>query len=117
MKHQFLSELRSDTCYPSFRAFVGVFKAIGYLAGGAVIVACLVSGNLTAIALGIVAAALIVLLVMAIAECSSMLADIADATIDSASEQRGGVVRSAVAGEVDVSAFAARARSGDYTHG
>lgn len=87
MKHQYLSQLRNDTCYPSFRGFVGVFKGVGYVAAIAVVVMGFVSGNGMAMVIGVAAAVVVVLLVTAIAEGSSMLADIADATLDQASQQ------------------------------
>lgn len=84
MKRQFVSQLRGDTCYPTFRTFVGVATAFGWLAACAAPVIGIMSGNENALYLGIGIGIAIFLVVAIAREATLMLADIADAALDSA---------------------------------
>lgn len=91
MNNGFVSELRSQSCYPSFRAVVGFATAIGYLVAVGVAIFGLFAGFHSANVLVVVVAcvvAVVVGIVVAVArELSLMLADIADAAISMAAGQ------------------------------
>ena len=99
VNRQHLELLRSKTCYPIFRAVVAFSTAIMYLIAGIVPI-CVLGwvvnefSNFTIVVgllLGILLPVLIILLAKVAQEISSMVADIADATIDTAAN---GVVKS-----------------------
>lgn len=85
--HQFIDTLRSNTNYPTYRALISVFAAIGYLAaaGIAVVGIIAIDRSPAATILGIALGALIVILTRMLREVWLMAADIADAVVDSAS--------------------------------
>jgi hypothetical protein len=72
----YLEKLRAASCYPAFRGFIGFCTVVGYLLAGLVLLIGIFSGSFTGILGGFIGA-----------EASLMLADIADATIDSSSQQ------------------------------
>lgn len=85
--HKFIDTLRSNTNYPTYRALISVFAAIGYLAaaGIAVVGIIAIDRSPAATILGIALGALIVILTRMLREVWIMAADIADAVVDSAS--------------------------------
>ena len=84
MNKAYLNSIRADSCYPTFRAFVTVATVLAYIVAALVVVAGFVSGQGGGILAGIVVAVVIVLIAKVGQEVSLMIADIADATIDSA---------------------------------
>jgi Na+/proline symporter len=91
MDRTFLLEMRSNSAYPTFRGFVGLATAIGYLAAlGVAVFAALGgfrSGNVTTVVWGCCIAILVGVVVAIARELSLMVADIADAIISMASKQ------------------------------
>ena len=84
MNKAYLNTIRADSCYPTFRAFVTIATVLGYIVAALVVVAGFVSGQGSGILIGIVSAVVIALIAKVGQEVSLMIADIADATIDSA---------------------------------
>lgn len=89
-----VSEIRSESAYPTFRAFIVVATGVGYLIAvlaaltGAV--AGFGQGHLLALVVGCIAAVVIGLAVAIVRELSLMLADIADATLHMAAGSKEG---------------------------
>ena len=88
MNKAYLKSIRTDTCYPTFRAFVTVATLLTYLIAALAVVVGFVSGHAGGVMISIVIAALLALLAKVGQEVSLMIADIADATIDSAGISR-----------------------------
>lgn len=84
MNKAYLNTIRAGSCYPTFRAFVTVATVLAYIVAALVVVAGFVSGQGGGVLVGIVVAVVIVLIAKVGQEVSLMIADIADATIDSA---------------------------------
>ena len=84
MNKAYLNSIREESCYPTFRAFVTVATVLTYIVAVLVIIAGFISGQGGGILIGIVVAVVIVLIAKVGQEVSLMIADIADATIDSA---------------------------------
>ena len=84
MNKAYLNSIRADSCYPSFRAFVTVATILGYIVAAFVALAGFASGEVVPVLGCIVVAVVIVLIAWVGQEVSLMIADIADATIDSA---------------------------------
>lgn len=82
--HHFVSQLRARTHYPTYRAFVNVGLAIGYLLAVAVIFAALLAMNegFGALLLGFAIAAVVVVLAHLGREVALMAADAADALLN-----------------------------------
>lgn len=85
-----LQVLRANTCYPSFRAFIGFFIVLGYLialiealAG----IAGIFRENVFLIGGGFVGCALTIFMTKVGSEMLFMVSDIADSNIYSASEK------------------------------
>jgi len=93
MGQTFLSQMRGNSAYPTFRGFVGLATAIGYLAAlGVAVFAALGgfrSGNVSTVAWGCCIAILVGVVVAIARELSLMVADIADAAVSLASRQPG----------------------------
>lgn len=83
MNKAYLNSIRRDTCYPTFRAFVTVATVLAYIVAALLVVAGFISGQDGGILVGIVIAIVIALIAKVGQEVSLMIADIADATIDS----------------------------------
>ena len=86
MNRQYLEAIRANSCYPTFRGFVQIFTLLGYLVAAVVAIAGFVTGQIGAMLLAIAGAIIVALLIRVGKEMSLMLADIADATIDSSSK-------------------------------
>lgn len=85
MNKQYLDGLRSRSCYPTFRGFVAVITVLTYVLAALVILVGFLTGQMPAILGCIVAGVLLIVLAKAAQEVSLMIADMADATIDTAS--------------------------------
>lgn len=86
MNRQYLEAIRSNSCYPAFRGFVKIFTFLGYLLAIGIVVAGMVTGQIGYTILAFVGAIIYAILIRVAKEVSLMLADIADATIDSSSK-------------------------------
>jgi hypothetical protein len=84
MNTAYLSQIRSQSCYPAFRKFVDIATALMFLLSAILVFAGFMQGEQYAVVGGIVGAVFIVLVAIVAKEVSLMLVDIADATIDSA---------------------------------
>ena len=88
---QKLEAIREQSCYPAFRGFVSFFTIVGYMAvllGMLIGLIAMMKGGASGVMAGILVIAGSVvfgLVVKAAAECSLMLADIADCTVQDAS--------------------------------
>ena len=82
MNQKYLEAIRNNSCYPTFRGFVGFFTLIGYLIAAVIAIGSIFSGQIGAILIGCAVATITALLFRVAKEMSLMLADIADATID-----------------------------------
>ncbi|MGH8040379.1 MAG: hypothetical protein ACREPD_21905 [Stenotrophomonas sp.] len=87
-----LTIIRTQSCYPVFRGFIGFAAFVGYIAAALILLAALLAGNsvdrgsgIGALAVGVIASFVMVLLTIALKEASLMLADIADCAIWEAS--------------------------------
>lgn len=85
MNSRYLSKLRSASCYPTFRAFVGFALVVGYILAASTVLVGLASGKAEGILIGLVAGVVVALLAKVGQEMALMIADIADACIESAS--------------------------------
>lgn len=85
---QYLNSIRAASCYPAFRSFIAFFEGAGYLAAAIIGIFGLFVGDGPVLLVGVVVAVIVALLVKVSAEACLMLADIADATIDSFSRDR-----------------------------
>ena len=83
-----MTTIRQDSRYPTFRGFVTVATIIGYLVAALAIGAGLLSGQISSAVGGVVAGIIIAVMSKIAQEVSLMIADIADATIDSAANLR-----------------------------
>ncbi|MCW4455944.1 hypothetical protein OK348_14225 [Flavobacterium sp. MXW15] len=83
--HTHLGNLRASSCYPAFRAFIAVFTIAGYIVSAIFALVGFFSGSTFGVLASLIGAVIIALLVKVSAEASLMIADIADATIDSTS--------------------------------
>ena len=88
MNRTYLNQLRSSSCYPTFRGFVTIATVIGYLVAAGLAVAGVLSGQPGGIVLGFVLGVIVALVAKVAQEISLMVADIADATIDVASRAK-----------------------------
>lgn len=87
MNKEYLQAIRNNSCYPSFRRFVGIVVGLTYAFAallGIVAIAALSRGGIVTAGPGLAAAAAMVIIAMVSKEALLMLADIADATIDGA---------------------------------
>ena len=87
MNRQYLDAVRDRTCYPTFRAFVAIATVLAYLIAVVSAIAGFLSGGLPGGIIGVVVALVVVLLAKVGQEVSLMIADIADATIDTAAKR------------------------------
>ena len=93
MNSTYLAKLRSDSAYPVFRKVVGIATGIGYfIAGsmvfGAIMPALTSHGEPSPFVIGMfLVAAFVAIMARVGKEVSLMIADIADATLDSASRR------------------------------
>jgi len=83
MKKNYLDEIRANSCYPTFRAVVLVATIATYLAAGLIIIAGIIAKEFI---IGAAVAIIVAIVAKVAQEVSLMIADIADATIDSASK-------------------------------
>jgi len=92
MNREFVGELRRSSVYPTFRAILGVFVAIGYLAAVAIAAYGATSGvqagNYAVLFVGVLVAVFVAIVVALVKELASMVADIADAVLHMASAPR-----------------------------
>ena len=85
MTHQYLKKLRSDSCYPTFRTVVALFTFAGFLFAAFVAYNSMGMFGRDRI-FGLAGAVAVVILVQLGKETSFMLADIADAIIESSAK-------------------------------
>ena len=86
MNRQYLEAIRANSCYPTFRGFVQIFTLLGYLVAAVVAIAGFFTGQIGTMILAFAGAIIAALLIRVGKEMSLMLADIADAAIDSSSK-------------------------------
>ena len=94
MNQKYLDKLRINSSYPTFRGFVNSLATAGYVLAGLIVLvavfAGLAGGSVTSFGIGAVMTVLGVIIGLffrAAKEASLMLADIADATLDSAGKK------------------------------
>lgn len=87
MNHKYLDRIRGNSCYPTFRIVVQIVTYLAYFAAICLVIMGFITGKLSSILLMIVAAAALALLARVAQEVTLMVADIADAAIDSAAAQ------------------------------
>lgn len=87
MNHRYLERIRGNSCYPTFRIVVQIATYLAYLAAGCLVIVGLITGKVSTILLMIVAAAVVAIVARVAQEVTLMVADIADAAIDSAAAQ------------------------------
>jgi hypothetical protein len=92
MNTAYLSQIRSQSCYPAFRTFVDVATVLALILSAILGAAGIVSSEPFAMAVGVIGAGFFVLIAIVARQVSLMLVDIADATIESAG--RGEITQS-----------------------
>ncbi len=88
MNKAYLHTIRANSCYPTFRAFITIATALSYIVAALVVIGGVYAGQIAGLLVGVAIALVIVLVAKAGQEVSLMIADIADATIDSAGQVR-----------------------------
>jgi hypothetical protein len=86
---EYVDRLRGESCYPFFRAYMGIILVLSYLLAAIVVIApFLMDGHVGAKIMGFVVGVIIIVIAKFLHEVGSMIADIADSTIDMAGYQR-----------------------------
>ncbi len=88
MNSKYLAQLRGNSQYPTFRGFVTFLSLLGYVAAALIAGAGFMTGQAFSALVGIVIGIIVGILAKTGQEVSLMIADIADATIDSAANER-----------------------------
>ncbi|OWQ93512.1 hypothetical protein CDN99_03325 [Roseateles aquatilis] len=84
----YLASLRRNTAYPTFRGFIALVKWLTYILGGVCVAVGIMAGPFGMVG-GIVAGLVLLVMGRIGAEVSLMMADMADASIDTAAARHG----------------------------
>jgi hypothetical protein len=97
-KRKYLDAIRVDSVYPTYRGFIGVIAAIGYVVAGIVALVSVVGGlasmnksglsGMFLVILGLIYSAIMVLVSRFFKEAAQIIADIGDSLIDANSRDR-----------------------------